>query len=674
MQTGSDITLAVEDLRVAYRRRGRALGVLDGVSFSIRRGEAYGLVGESGCGKSTVAMAIMRYLPENAMLRSGSIRFEDQDLLHASEPELRRLRGDRVAMVYQDPGSALNPTMRVGRQVAEVFRHHRGMTDAEAVDAAREILGKVRISGPAAAAERYPHEMSGGQQQRVMIAMALATDPSLLILDEPTTGLDATVEAEVLDLVEALRSEFAASVLFISHNLGIVSRLCDRVGVLYAGRMVEEAGATEVFARPRHPYTLGLLRCLPRLGMRKDTDRLAPIAGSLPPLGHAAQGCVFADRCALVRDRCRQEAPRAIPVGPGHVSRCHFHEEVPSIPEPDRVRAATAAASDEVLLRVEGLRKIYRANGNALTAVDDVSFDIHRGEVFGLVGESGSGKTSLAKCVVGLLSPDAGTIAFADSGHAGGAGGADHVQMIFQNPDGALNPRHSVRRILSRSVERLARPRNRADRDARVRDIAQSARLEERHLEVRPAALSGGLKQRVGIARAFAGTPALVLCDEPVSALDVSVQAAILNLLSDLQRDQGVSYLFISHDLAVVRYLADRIGVMYLGQLVEIGPAEAVFAPPHHPYTEALLSAIPSVDDAEGGPVRIRLSGQQPSPADPPSGCRFHTRCPRAMGICRAEAPPWQQNGDGHQYRCHIAPEELGPAQREVERTGVVHV
>jgi peptide/nickel transport system ATP-binding protein len=664
----ADTTLRISDLSLSYRRRGRSLRVVEGVSLEIARGEVYGLVGESGSGKSTIAMAIMRYLAPNAVIESGSIELNGRDVLAAGAEELQTMRGNQVAMVYQDPGSALNPTMRVGEQVAEVFRTHRGMNRAPALDAARGMLEKVRISDPAGALARYPHELSGGQQQRVMIAMALATDPGLLVLDEPTTGLDATVEAEVLDLIEALRREFDTSVLFISHNLGIVSRLCDRVGVLYGGRLVEEAPADALFAQPGHPYTLGLLRCVPRLGMRKDVDRLEPIGGSPPSAGDELAGCGFAGRCALVRDRCRSAMPPPEQVGPGRMVRCHFREEVPAmaataaparLPSPSAAPAAEAPA--EVLLRVKDVRKTYRVRGREVRAVDGVSLEIRRGEVFGLVGESGSGKSSLAKCIVGLVDVDEGEIVF-----DGSSDRDRHVQMIFQNPDGALNPRHTVGRILRRAVRRLSSVRRRGDISARAESLADSVRLDSHYLSMRPAALSGGLKQRVGIARAFAGAPKLVLCDEPVSALDVSVQAAILNLLATLQRDEDVSYLFISHDLAVVRYLADRIGVMYLGELVDVGTADEVFAAPHHPYTEALLSAIPTVVDGNGPPrTRITLNGPQPSPADPPSGCRFHTRCPRAMDLCAREAPPWQRDGDTHTYRCHIAPDALRAMQSD---------
>jgi peptide/nickel transport system ATP-binding protein len=576
-----------------------------------------------------------------------------------------------MAMVYQDPGSALNPSIRVGDQIAEVYRYHRGMPKDAGRDAARTMLDKVRITDPDRILRRYPHELSGGQQQRVVIAMALATDPDLLVLDEPTTGLDATVEAEVLDLVEQLRDEFNASILFISHNLGIVARMCERVGVLYAGHLIEEGPARELFQEPRHPYTLALLRCVPRLGMRKDTRRLDPIPGWLPPLGTEVQGCIYADRCQIARERCALEPPPLYPVADRHRSACHYHEEVPSIPpSPETAPAlATNGHGDGTLLTVEDLVKTYRSAGGNVTAVAGVSFEVARGEVFGLVGESGSGKTSLAKTLVGLLDASEGRILLdglevSSKEQRRNRDLRRNVQMVFQNPDTALNPRHTIQRILGRSLKLLAGLGGGEKQRDRMLELASSVRLEPRYLEVRPAALSGGLKQRVAIARAFAGSPRLVLCDEPVSALDVSVQAAILNLLVDLQLAEHVSYVFISHDLAVVRYLADRIGVMYLGWLVDVGPAEAVFNPPHHPYTEALVSAIPTLDLDAPRP-RIKLEGVLPSPANPPTGCRFHTRCPRFLGdICEKQEPPWQRDADGHVYRCHIPPEELDPLQK----------
>jgi peptide/nickel transport system ATP-binding protein len=667
VQTGA---VEIDGLTVSYRRRQRLLRVLTDVSFTIKPGEAYGLVGESGCGKTTVAMSLMRYLPPNAVIESGSITFGGDDLLAADERTLRRWRGDRMAMVYQDPGTALNPSIRIGDQIAEVFRFHRGMNKQEARDASAHMVSTVQISDAARVLRRYPHELSGGQQQRIMFAMALATDPDLLVLDEPTTGLDATVEAEVLDLVENLRDQFNTSILFVSHNLGIVARMCERVGVLYAGRLIEQGNAREVFRDPRHPYTLALLRCVPRLGMRKDTDRLDPIPGSLPPLGADMPGCVFADRCPIARDRCVSSPPELMPVSDGHMARCFFPEEVPGIPPQAAATQEDAApVADEVLLQVSDLVKTYKFSGTEVVAVGGVDVEIKRGEVFGLVGESGSGKTSFAKCIVGLIDVTSGTLSFEGMDVSKPAGkrpgeARRRLQMVFQNPDNALNPTHSVRAILRRSLKLLAGVGGRDQQDEQMNDLARSVRLEPRHLDVRPSALSGGLKQRVAIARSFAGSPAMVLCDEPTSALDVSVQAAILNLLVDLQRRQGVSYVFISHDLAVVRYVSDSIGVMYLGKLVDVGSAEQVFASPHHPYTEALLSAIPTFDIDESRP-RIKLTGTLPSATDVPSGCPFHTRCPRVLGeICRTEEPPWQEDGERHRYRCHIPPAELQELQK----------
>jgi len=683
-------TLEVEDLSVSYRRRRAKLPAVSGVSLRIEPGQAYGLVGESGCGKTTIAMALMRYLPSNAAVDGGSIRFQGTDVLTASPPTLRGWRGNRMAMVYQDPGSALNPSMRVGTQVAEVYRVHRGLSRAAALAAAEEMFAKVRFPSPGTMLSRYPHELSGGQQQRVMIAMALAADPALLVLDEPTTGLDATVEAEVLDLIEGLRAEYATSVLFISHNLGIVARLCDRVGVLYAGRLAEEGPASRVLSEPRHPYTSALLRCVPRPGMRKDTLRLEPIPGYLPRLGDAPPGCPFAPRCALVQPECETAPPPLVPLADGHetadghATACLRAEKVAELANAAQIRGETggetarpspasvpaAGNGARPVVTVDGLVKRFRTVGADVTAVDGVSLEISAGETFGLVGESGSGKTTLARCIAGLLSPSHGTVTVAAGGR-GRRARARFLQMVFQNPDTALNPRHIVRRILVRAQKRQGDPAAAAERGRLLRDLIRAVRLQDWHLDVRPGALSGGLKQRVAIARAFAGEPAVVLCDEPVSALDVSVQAAILNLLVDLQAQRGVSYLFISHDLAVVRYLADRIGVMYHGEIVDIGPAAAVAAAPHHPYTEALLSAAPAL----GGQARerIRLAGA-PDPASEtvaPVGCRFHGRCHRSLGDkCATQAPPWHTDDSGNTYRCHIPPADLLALQGAVAQAG----
>jgi peptide/nickel transport system ATP-binding protein len=662
--------LDLRDLEVAYRVRGIWRPVLRGVTFQIAEGESYGLVGESGCGKSTAAYAIVRYLPRNGRVSSGSIHVAGEDLLAMSEADVRTMRTQRVSMVYQNPGGALNPTIRVGDQVAETYTM-AGVAEDEAVERAQGMLRKVQISDPSRVMRRYPHQLSGGMQQRVVIAMALAKDPTLLILDEPTTGLDATVEAEVLDLVSALRAEFGTTVLFISHNLDVITKMCDRVGVLYAGRLVEEGPVQQVFDDPRHPYAVGLLRCLPRGGVRKDRERLDTIPGFLPQLGADLPACVFVDRCAMAQDICRTEEPPFHDIGNGRHSRCHFWEQAHELP-----RAAPAAGLNspidvnaEPVIRTEGMRKTFHQEGHEVRAVDDVSLVLRRGETLGLVGESGSGKTTLARALLGLTAADQGSVIELDGrplAHGIGKRNTDEVaavQIVFQNPDSALNRRFSVHRILSRALTKL-RGDAKEEREKHLGQLAQSVRFDVRLINSRPAQLSGGLKQRVAIARAFAGEPRVVVCDEPTSALDVSVQAAILNLLAELQADKGVSYLFISHDLAVVRYLSDRIAVLYLGRVMELGEAETVFTAPHHPYTEALLSSVPQADGLER--PRIRLEGEIPSHADPPSGCVFHTRCPRFIGdVCVNEEPPLREVEPDHLWRCHHSLEAL----REMQKT-----
>ncbi|CAB3799956.1 putative ABC transporter ATP-binding protein [Paraburkholderia ultramafica] len=677
--------LTIVGLTVTYRIRGRDREVLQDVSFRVRRGEAYGLVGESGCGKSTVAMAAVRYLPRNGKVKAGKIAIAGADVQKLDADALRNLRAKTVSMVYQDPARALNPSLTVARQVSEAFEA-AGIAPAEALQRTLDMLKRVRIPAPERVMDSYPHQLSGGMQQRVVIAMALASNPALLILDEPTTGLDATVEAEVLDLVAQLREELGTAVLFISHNLAVIGRMCERVGVLYAGKLVEEGATQDVFTRPRHPYTVGLLRCLPTTGRSKDTERLDTIAGGLPAPGSVTQGCIYADRCRLADERCRRDAPPPYRLSAAHgdqMSRCHYHERAIELP-----RATPEALSEDqrgsledkpstLVLRARKLSKTFHVSGGSLRAVDDVSIDLVGGETLGLVGESGSGKTTLAKLMLGLLTPDAGSVLELD-----GAPLAARVtrrsdeqvkslQIVFQNPDSALNRAHSVKRLIGRALSRLTALRGPAI-DERLATLSAAVRLPERYLGSRTRQLSGGLKQRVAIARAFAGEPRVVVCDEPTSALDVSVQAAILNLLADLQRERGVSYVFISHDLHVVRYLADRIAVLYLGRLLEIGPAAAVFDGPQHPYTEALLSSVPTLD-AHDHPTRIRLSGDLPSAAAPPSGCVFHARCPRKLGaICEQQDPPFLDAGNNddnagrtaaHRIRCHIPVDTLRALQ-----------
>ena len=661
--------LSVDDLSITYRGEGGRRSAVRGVSFAINAREAYGLVGESGCGKSTIAFAIVRHLAANGRVAGGRVVFDGTDLLALPADALQRLRGDRIAMVYQDPGAALNPAMTVGDQVAEVYEVHKRLGRTQARAATVEMLERVRMPGAAEVARRYPHQLSGGMQQRAVIAMALATNPSLLILDEPTTGLDATVEAAVLDLIAEIRGQFNAAILFISHNLAVIARLCDRVGVLYAGELVEQGTTSELFNAPRHPYTAGLLACVPRFGASKDGAPLAPIGGRMPRPGEELPGCAFAPRCPLARDVCRHEKPSLEAVGGDRLSRCFFWPDVAALPGAERGAAPAAAPQNgaapaldgDVILEAKNARRYFGPAARPIRAVDDVSFTVERGQIFGLVGESGSGKSTVARCVAGLLALSGGALTLdgrdiSQQVERRSRADVKRVNMVFQSPEATLNPRQTVRQMLERTVKALTDRRGAALR-ARVEELAGLVHLDAALLDSYPGGLSGGQRQRVAIARAFAGDPDVVLCDEPVSNLDVSVQAAILNLLADLQARQRVSYVFISHDLAVVRYLADQVGVMYLGALVELGPVARVFTPPSHPYTETLFAAMPALD---GTPSTIRAEGSMPSAAAIPPGCPFHTRCPRVLGEqCRTQEPPWQQTMEGHAYRCWIPPEQL---------------
>jgi peptide/nickel transport system ATP-binding protein len=653
--------LAIDDLHLSYIVRGTARAVLRGVTFEVRPGEAYGLVGESGCGKSTTAYAALRYLPANGRIDGGTVTSNGQELTAMSARQLREFRAQHASMVYQDPVQAVNPVLKIGHQVAESFEV-LGQSRDEARDSALEALKRVRIAAPESVMERYPHQLSGGMLQRVVIAMALACDPKLLVLDEPTTGLDATVEAEVLDLVRDLRSELNSAILLIAHNLGVIRTMCDRVGVMYAGRVVEEGEIAKVFDDPSHPYTKGLLNSIPRHGIRKTDRELFAIPGNLPQIGDPLPTCVYVDRCPIATDLCRDEVPPIVDRAESHWTRCHYPERIDEVPDPEEV-SDHHVVGDEEVIGVRGVSKTFHQRGHDVPALVSVDLGFAEGETLGLVGESGSGKSTLAKTLLGVHEPDEGG-AITLRGRTMKTKATDRVdesiraiQMVFQNPDSALNRSWTVRRILMRSVTKLIGLKGDAAEERAV-EIAHAMRLSDRHLDMRPRQLSGGLKQRVAIARAFAGDPNVVVCDEPTSALDVSVQAAILNLLARLQRIDRTSYLFISHDIGVVRYLADRIAVMYVGRIVELGTTDQIFAGPNHPYTEALLSAVPNVDGV--AEERIPLSGEIPSPANPPSGCVFHTRCHRFIpGKCDVIEPPDVDLGDGHISKCHLGAEEL---------------
>jgi peptide/nickel transport system ATP-binding protein len=679
--------LDVRDLRIAYTTRAGEAIVVPGVSFQLRAGEALGLVGESGCGKSTVALSIVRYLGRAGRITGGSIRFEGRDLASLDEAELRAIRGRRIAMVYQDPMASLNPVMTVGRQLMESPMTHQGASAARARTRALAMLAEVKLADPEAVMDRYPHQLSGGQQQRIVIAMALITGPALLIMDEPTTGLDVTVEAAVLDLVRELRSRHHSAILFISHNLGSVARVCDRVAVMYRGELVEEGAVRRIFSNPRHPYTRGLLDCLPTLGSDKRQAPLVPIAGQVESALTRSPGCGFAERCAHVESGRCTSRPIPIVSVPGesdHGVACVRADELTRWTRRSGVAGAHATdGTGEPMVAVHHLTKVYeprrrrlRGSRAPVRAVSDVDLTAARGRTLAIVGESGCGKSTVAKVLSGLEVATSGRVTL--DGVEVGALTVDarstalkrKLQMVFQNPDSTLNPSHTVGYAIGRALRRL-QGRAPSDLDAGVARLLEVVKLPPAIAARKPRHLSGGEKQRAAIARALAGDPDVIVADEPVSALDVSVQAAIVNLLTEIQSARGATLVFISHDLAVVRYLADTVAVMYLGTVAELGPVERVFAPPYHPYTEALLSAVPVPDPDHAG-ARILLEGRVPRADEIPRGCPFATRCPRRIGaVCDETAPPVQRFGD-HRIACHIPGDELRRLQTALVEPRVI--
>jgi peptide/nickel transport system ATP-binding protein len=682
--------LEVKDLRTHIRMRHSTVQAVDGVSLTIAPGETVGLVGESGCGKSMTGMSIMRLLPPSGHIVSGSIRLNGQELTTLSKEDMREVRGNEVAMVFQDPMTSLNPTMTIGDQIAEPVREHRGASKKEAMDRAAEVLALVGMPKPVERLRAYPHQLSGGLRQRVVIAMALACEPKLLIADEPTTALDVTIQSQILSLLDDLKERLHMGMLLITHDMGVIAGRADRVMVMYAGRIVESGDTPSIFGRMRHPYTEALLESIPDL----ETERshvLYSIPGLPPDLADPPANCRFAPRCRYVQTRCREEDPPLGGADPDHPYACLFPvtgwQEEPA-PASEAVAAGDAAAAGEApnpareaqpgepLLVLDHVVKefpitkgVLQRQTGSVKAVSDVSLEVMRGETFGLVGESGCGKSTLGRLIVSLEKLTSGSIRFNDVEVSRLRGGSlrrarQDLQLMFQDPYASLDPRMRISSTLREPLQ-AQHLGNRPEQEARIRELLGEVGLPATAMELYPHEFSGGQRQRIGFARALTVKPRLIVADEPVSALDVSVQSQVLNLMRRLQGEHDLTYIFISHDLSVVRYLADRIAVMYLGKLVEIGPADEVYERAAHPYTAGLLEAIPLADpERERAKAKAVIKGELPSAANPPSGCRFRTRCLRAQQICADQEPVLQPFGiPAHRAACHFPLQEpLEPA------------
>jgi peptide/nickel transport system ATP-binding protein len=671
--------LEIEDLRTHIKLRQGVVRAVDGVSLHVDEGETLGIVGESGCGKTMTALSIMNLLPVGGHIVGGAIRLSGTVISELDQQALRRVRGNEIGMIFQDPLTSLNPTMTVGKQIAEAVMLHRNASREQAYDRAAEVLDLVGLPRPTERLNEYPHQFSGGMRQRVMIAMALACEPKLLIADEPTTALDVTIQKQILELIDDLRLRLRMSVILVTHDLGVIAGRADRVAVMYAGKIAETTDTGTLYANPRHPYTEALFQALPDKAA-ETKEKLYSIPGAPPDLIHPPKGCRFAPRCRYAADRCRQEEPPLAGESFGHDFACFFpvgEQErttsraaaaARSAAEPDGDGYADAREDAEVQLATVHLVKDFPVTKGAVlqrrigsvSAVADVSFEIRRGETLGLVGESGCGKTTIGRLIVGLEKPTSGAITFGDTDLVR-SHGRDYrrqrrqIQYMFQDSYASLDPRMRAGTILQEPlvVQGIG---SRSERRRKVTEMLEHVGLPPSAAERYPHEFSGGQRQRLGFARALMLSPHLIVADEPVSALDVSIQAQILNMMRDLQRELGLTYMFISHDLAVVRYLSNRIGVMYLGKLVEIGSADEVYLRPAHPYTKGLLDSAPVADpETEQAKVKAGVSGELPSAIHPPSGCRFRTRCPLAQEICAEVEPPLRPfPGTGHLAACHF--------------------
>ena len=679
--------LECRDLSISYSSRSGDVPAVVDFNLDLRAGEAHGLVGESGCGKSTVALAIMRHLGPAGRVVRGQILFQGRDILAMSAEELRRIRGAAIAMIYQEPMASLNPSMTVGEQLIEVPMYHDGASRRDAADRARAMLARVQLADTDRMMRSYPHQISGGQQQRMVIAMALLSNPQLLLLDEPTTALDVTVEAGIVDLIRSISEEFGTSMLYISHNLGLVRETCNRITVMYSGQAVEVGPIQSVFSGMRHPYTRGLFAAIPTIGADKTTRPLVAIPGQLPPPLDRPKGCVFGPRCAsFVAGRCdagpielgavsRASGPGGTSAPSGasdHLTRCVRVDEIDWDTPPAAGAGGSAVTQGDVLLEVNDLTKRYRQ----VLANDGLTFEVRRGETVAIVGESGCGKSTFARILTGLAQATSGSIRMEglELAHLPVSRRTRDtirsLQMVFQNPFDTLNPAHTVGSQIARVIRKFGVERDESRIRQRVLELLDLVKLPREFSERRPRQLSGGQKQRVGLARAFAGNPTMVVADEPLSALDVSVQAAVTNVLLDIQRQRSTTLLFISHDLSLVHYLSDRVVVMYLGQIMEQGRTEEVFAPPYHPYTEALLAALP-VPDQQFAKRKVVLSGEIPSASNPPAGCRFSTRCAyRIPGTCDVVPPVVQEFAPQHRIACHLPRSQLQAMQPVFDSRG----
>jgi len=671
-QGGAGVTTAsslleVEDLHVQFLTSRGVVRAVEGLSFHVDPGEVVAIVGESGSGKSVSALSIMRLLPKmTGRIPKGRVTFDGRDLLKLSEEQMRELRGRDISMIFQEPMTSLNPILTIGLQITEPLRIHLGMTERQARDRAIELLGLVGIPDPARRLEQYPHQFSGGMRQRVMIAIGLACNPKLIIADEPTTALDVTIQAQILELMKDLSRKLNIALIVITHNLGVVARYADRVIVMYASRLVEEGDADDVFHRPRHPYSMGLLRSVPRLD-RPRGDKLETIEGLPPNAAAPPPGCRFAPRCPYRIAICETE-PALMRTDTGGLTRCHRHQEIAQGKLVWAAAAAgthqTATAAGEALLSVRNLTKHFEVRGGlrggsgTVRAVQDVSFDIYPGETLGLVGESGCGKTTVGRLVLKLEEPTGGEIRFDGLDLANASAGdmkamRRKIQVIFQDPYSSLNPRMTVGQIIGEPLHVYKLVPGRKEEQARVAQLLEQVGLRPEMATRYPHQLSGGQRQRVGIARALAMEPSFIVCDEAVSALDVSIQGQIINLLEDLQRRLGLAYLFIAHDLAVVRHISMRVVVMYFGRVMEVANRDTIYSEPLHPYTKVLLDAAPIPDPTvEKGREPRLIKGELPSHLSPPAGCVFNTRCPMASDECRQIVPPLEEKRPGHFAAC----------------------